>query len=51
MKRILTVLLSAVMVLALFAGCGGTKEPEPSPGSEVKLGEEPVDVYKRQQRL
>ena len=42
MKRILTILLASVMVLALFAGCGGSKEP--SGTDDSALGTTPVTI-------
>ena len=41
MKRILTILLASVMVLALFAGCGGSNSPS---GSDSELGTTPVTI-------
>lgn len=42
MKRIITLLLAAVMLLSLFAGCAEKSEPE-APESEAPVSEAPVE--------
>ena len=45
MKKFIALLLSAIMVLGLLAGCGGSAEPEATPAPEL-TAEERAELYK-----
>ncbi len=44
MKRIITLVLAATMVMWLFAGCGSQKVPEASPSESESVSTEPVVI-------